>query len=85
MAERALIVVVDNESDALAAMLDALTRRYDLSEVPLSAALCTSAALLPPIHRDPCDRFIIAAAKSLGVPVVTIDSRFEEYGVQVLS
>ena len=28
MAERALIVVVDNESDALAAMLDALTRRF---------------------------------------------------------
>ena len=28
MAERALIIVVDNESDALAAMLDALTRRF---------------------------------------------------------
>jgi thioredoxin reductase (NADPH) len=29
MAERALIIVVDSESDALAAMLDALTRRFD--------------------------------------------------------
>lgn len=28
MAERALIIVVDDESDALAAMLDALTRRF---------------------------------------------------------
>ena len=29
MAERALIIVVDSESDALAAMLDALTRRFE--------------------------------------------------------
>jgi hypothetical protein len=28
MVERASIIVVDDESDALAAMLDALTRRY---------------------------------------------------------
>ena len=46
MAERALIIVVDNESDALAAMLDALTRRFDadyrvvpyLSQLPFSGA-----------------------------------------------
>jgi hypothetical protein len=28
MAQRAVIIIVDDESDALAAMLDALTRRF---------------------------------------------------------
>jgi hypothetical protein len=48
MAERALIIVVDDESDALAAILDALTRRIsaDYRVVPLSlAVLCFSRRL----------------------------------------
>jgi hypothetical protein len=47
--------------------------------------LCAAAALLPLIHRDACDRFSIAAAKRLRVPVVTIDPRFRKYGVEVLA
>jgi len=42
-------------------------------------------ASFPPIHDDPCDRFIIAAAKLDDLPVVTTDERFEKYGVTVLS
>lgn len=62
-----------------------LAERYDLSEVLLDSALCASAALLPPHHRDPCDRFIIAAAQRLAVPVVTIDPKFTAYGVVVVA
>jgi PIN domain nuclease of toxin-antitoxin system len=62
-----------------------LAARYALTEVPLDTALCAAAAVLPPHHRDPCDRFIIAAALRLGVPVVTVDPRFEVYGVPVVS
>ena len=65
--------------------LRAVAERYALTEVPLDSALCAAAALLPPHHRDPCDRFIIAAAQRLGVPVVTVDLKFSDYGVEVLS
>jgi len=65
--------------------IHALAIRYVLTELPLDSALCTAAAALPHHHRDPFDRFIIAGALELRVPVVTIDSRFSPYGVEVVS
>ena len=61
-----------------------VAERYALTELPLESGLCSAAALLPPIHRDPCDRFIIAAAQQLRTPVVTIDPKFREYGIEVV-
>ena len=58
---------------------------HGLTMLPLGLDVCISAAELPPIHDDPCDRFIIAAAKLDDLPVVTTDERFEKYGVTVLS
>lgn len=46
--------------------------------------VCLAAAELPPIHKDPCDRFIIATARSLGTPVLTPDPNFEGYSVDVV-
>ena len=51
----------------------------------MDSALCLAAVALPNHHRDPFDRFIIAAAMRLDVPVVTIDPRFQEYGVEIVS
>ena len=62
-----------------------MAERYGLTQIPLDAGLCAVAAELPLHHRDPCDRFIIAAALRLDVPVVTIDRRFEAYGVRVVA
>ena len=62
-----------------------MSQRYALTEVPVDSALCLAAVALPDHHRDPFDRFIIAAARRLDVPVVTIDPRFQEYGVEVVS
>lgn len=62
-----------------------MARRYVLTELPLDSALCVAAATLPPHHRDPFDRFIIAGALRLGCPVVTIDSMFAVYGVEVVA
>ena len=62
-----------------------LEDRYGLTELPLDSALCTAAAALPHHHRDPFDRFIIAAALRLRVPVVTIDPKFSMYGVEIVS
>jgi len=59
--------------------------RYALTEIPLDSSLCVAAAALPPHHRDPFDRFIIAAALQLRTPVITIDPKFAPYGVDVLA
>lgn len=57
---------------------------HGLTVLPLKMADAVRAPQLPDVHRDPCDRFIIAAALRLGVPVVTADSRFSSYGLTVI-
>jgi PIN domain nuclease of toxin-antitoxin system len=58
---------------------------HGLTILPLDLEVCIAAAQLPPIHDDPCDRFIIAAAKILELAVVTADERFEDYGVAIIN
>jgi PIN domain nuclease of toxin-antitoxin system len=58
---------------------------HGLTVLPLSLDVCIKAAQLPPIHNDPCDRFIIAEAMLNNSPVVTSDGRFEEYGITVVN
>ena len=58
---------------------------HGLTVLALELNVCITAARLPAIHDDPCDRFIIATAKLNGLQVVTADGRFEEYGLKVLS
>ncbi len=57
---------------------------HGLSVLPLELNVCIAAAQLPPIHNDPCDRFIIAAAKLHDLTVVTRDEQFEKYGLTVI-
>jgi PIN domain nuclease of toxin-antitoxin system len=61
-----------------------IVEHHGLDVLPLDLNVCIAAAQLPPLHDDPCDRFIIAAAKMSGLAVVTADERFEEYGLTVL-
>ena len=58
---------------------------YDLTVLPLSLEVMAKSVNLPEIHKDPADRFIIASALLNGLPVVTTDRRFPEYGVDVIS
>ena len=62
-----------------------IVEHHGLAVLPLELNVCITAAQLPPIHDDPCDRFIIAAAKISDLVVVTADERFEEYGLTVFS
>ena len=39
---------------------------------------------LPLIHRDPFDRLLIATARILDLPIITVDPIFKEYPVEVL-
>jgi PIN domain nuclease of toxin-antitoxin system len=43
----------------------------DLREIPLDAGVACAAAALPPLHRDPFDRVIVAIAQAHGFTVLT--------------
>jgi PIN domain nuclease of toxin-antitoxin system len=62
-----------------------VAEHHGLAVLPLELAVCIAAAKLPPHHNDPCDRFIIAAAKLHDLTVVTTDEQFEKYGVTVVN
>ena len=58
--------------------------QHSLTLLQLDLELCIAAARLPDIHKDPADRFIIAAAKLNDLTVVTRDEQFGRYGVTVI-
>jgi len=58
---------------------------HGLAVQALDWDVCIAAATLPPLHKDPCDRFIIAAAKMRRMTVVTGDPVFRSYGIETLS
>lgn len=62
-----------------------VAEHHSLTVLPLDLDVCIAAAKLPPIHDDPFDRFVIAAAKLNNLTIVTADERFEEYGVKVMA
>ena len=62
-----------------------LIERYDLRDVPLDAGIACAAAALPPLHRDPFDRVIVALAQAHGFTVLTSDEHIRQYpGVATL-
>jgi len=61
-----------------------IVEHHGITILPLGLNDCITAAELPPLHDDPCDRFIIATAKLNNLPVVTADERFDKYGVTVI-
>jgi PIN domain nuclease of toxin-antitoxin system len=70
------LVVPDDLVDALDA------DRF--SELPISARHARTAARLPPLHRDPFDRMIVAQARLEGLYVITADAKIADYGAEVL-
>lgn len=61
-----------------------VVEHHGLAVLPITLDVCIAAAQLPPIHNDPCDRFIIAAAKLSRSKVATADENFQKYGVTVI-
>lgn len=71
-----------------------LTAPLDLMQVidlegfsclPVTGGDAMAAALLPPHHRDPFDRMLIAQAARLDAVLVSRDAAFAAYGVEVLA
>jgi PIN domain nuclease of toxin-antitoxin system len=61
-----------------------LLEHHDLRAVPLDADTVCAAAALPPIHRDPFDRAIVALARAQDAVILTSDERIGRYpGVTV--
>ena len=60
---------------------DRVMAQHELTLLPLSSETMFKAAELPEIHKDPADRFIIAAALLENLPVVTSDANFPAYGI----
>lgn len=52
--------------------------------LPIDIEDAVLAGSLPLHHRDPFDRMIIAQAIRRGLPIVTRDRAFEDYGVPVI-
>jgi PIN domain nuclease of toxin-antitoxin system len=52
--------------------------------LPISAEHAMTAGRLPPHHRDPFDRMLIAQAKCEGLTLVTADANCRKYDVRLL-
>jgi len=63
------------------------SRVETLRTVPLPIELehALRVATLPPHHRDPFDRVIIAQAQIENLPILTADAVFGRYGVDVIA
>jgi PIN domain nuclease of toxin-antitoxin system len=56
-----------------------ILEQLDIEVLDYPAALWPLAATLPPIHRDPVDRMLIAHALALEMPLVTADANIARY------
>ena len=60
--------------------LDRVEATKGLHLVPVDSTIARSSVALPgTIHDDPADRMIIATARNLGIPLVTVDKKIRNY------
>ena len=55
--------------------------RNNFTIVPITVAHAAVLTTLPKHHKDPFDRLLVAQAMIEGVPLVSVDSAFDAYGV----
>jgi PIN domain nuclease of toxin-antitoxin system len=59
-----------------------LMLRSDVTPLPITHQHGLRAGALPPHHRDPFDRMLIAQAQLEGLPIMTADAVFAAYEVE---
>jgi PIN domain nuclease of toxin-antitoxin system len=60
-------------------------RRLGVTGLAIDHRHAAAVAELPPVHRDPFDRLLVAQAQALGVPILTADETIARYDVEVLA
>ncbi len=61
-------------------LIDAATQEY-VGMIPISTVAVAAIATLPFHHKDPFDRLLAATSLTLGCPLISVDSVFDQYGV----
>lgn len=69
------------EAAALATDFEGVVSSVDAMHLPVTVAHAVAAGKLDLTHRDPFDRLLIAQARVEGVPLVSNDEVFDQYGV----
>lgn len=59
-------------------------RELDVTPLGIEHSHALAVAALPPHHRDPFDRMLVAQAQQLRIPIVTTDEMLDDYDVDVL-
>jgi PIN domain nuclease of toxin-antitoxin system len=57
---------------------------YGFRVLPIEVSHALRAGSLPPIHRDPFDRLLVAQSQLENLPILTSDARIAAYGVEVI-
>jgi PIN domain nuclease of toxin-antitoxin system len=63
---------------------DVAAEAVGIEELPVCARHARRAAALPPLHRDPFDRMLVAQALEEDLVIVTRDARVRQYEVATL-
>jgi PIN domain nuclease of toxin-antitoxin system len=71
--------------DAPAEYLPRQREAHRIATLPVEEAALVHLASLPPLHRDPFDRILIAQALQHGLTLVTVDDAVRAYPVPVLA
>lgn len=61
-----------------------LISKMGLHPLPISQRHALEVGRLPYHHRDPFDRLLVAQAKTEGLPMITPDSLFKDYEMEVV-
>lgn len=56
----------------------------NIGSLPILASHTLQVFNLPPLHRDPFDRIIVAQSQLEAIPVITGDSLIHDYGVSTI-
>lgn len=70
--------------DAPAVYVPEGMRRTGTRELPVAHAHALAASALPPHHRDPFDRLLVAQSRLEGLPLVTADRAIRRYEVDTI-
>jgi PIN domain nuclease of toxin-antitoxin system len=70
--------------DPLGAWIPDALEQHGFRMLSVTVSHAAAVALLPPHHADPFDRLLIAQARLEGLTVVTSDTAFDDYDVEVL-